>query len=188
MDDIGRRRLLGAAATTGTAGAAGLGAGSAGAQSGDATDRRGEETVTVVVGPDGEFVFEPARVWVDPGTTVEFVWESDNHNVVVEDSPAESDWLGTPNAPRETYDAGYEFGHTFDVEGTYEYYCDPHRGAGMVGTVLVGDDAGSGGGNEGLRPLLGMILLTFVAGAVGGYLLVNRGGDGDGDAAESSDS
>lgn len=184
MDEMGRRGLLRAA---GTGGAAAAGATvPAAAQSGDATDRRGEETVTVAVGPDGDFVFDPARVWVDPGTTVAFVWESDTHNVVVSDGPQESDWVGSPNAPRETHDAGYEYSHTFDVEGTYDYYCDPHRGAGMVGAVLVGDEAGSGGGREGLVPLVGMILLTFAASAVVGYLLVSRGSDGDGEEPADS--
>jgi len=26
---------------------------------------------------------------------------------------------------------------TFDTAGTYDYYCEPHRGAGMVGKVIV---------------------------------------------------
>ncbi len=177
MDDIRRRRLLGAAATTATASAAAT-ATPAGAQSGDATDRRGEATVTVTVGPDDEFVFEPARVWVDPGTTVAFVWDSPNHNVVVEDGPEASDWVGTPDAPRETYGPDYEYSHTFDVEGTYEYYCDPHRGAGMAGAVLVGDDAGGDDGGIGsVADLLGIAVLTFVASAVVAYLLVTRGDD-----------
>jgi plastocyanin len=48
------------------------------------------ETVTVAVGPGGALVYEPgtdAPLEVLPGTTVEFVWESDNHNIVVESQP-----------------------------------------------------------------------------------------------------
>lgn len=33
--------------------------------------------------------------------------------------------------PRETYT------HIFEVPGTYDYICEPHVGAGMVGTVVV---------------------------------------------------
>jgi len=28
-------------------------------------------------------------------------------------------------------------GETFTAAGTYEFYCEPHRGAGMVGKVIV---------------------------------------------------
>ena len=33
--------------------------------------------------------------------------------------------------------AGESFTHTVAKPGTYSYYCTPHRGAGMVGTVVV---------------------------------------------------
>lgn len=32
---------------------------------------------------------------------------------------------------------GATFTHTFDTPGTYEYYCEPHVGFGMTGTVTV---------------------------------------------------
>ncbi len=32
---------------------------------------------------------------------------------------------------------GGEFVHTFDVAGTYRYFCQPHETLGMVGTVTV---------------------------------------------------
>lgn len=35
--------------------------------------------------------------------------------------------------PRET------FSHTFDVPGSYDYICEPHVGAGMVGTIVVAE-------------------------------------------------
>jgi hypothetical protein len=35
-----------------------------------------------------------------------------------------------------------EFEHTFDVPGTYDYYCIPHRLMGMVGRIVVGEPAG----------------------------------------------
>jgi len=34
-------------------------------------------------------------------------------------------------------DAGETFTKKFDVAGTYSYYCEPHRGAGMVATLVV---------------------------------------------------
>ncbi|SDY18772.1 cupredoxin domain-containing protein [Halobellus clavatus] len=34
-------------------------------------------------------------------------------------------------------DSGETWSHTFEVPGTYEYFCIPHEQAGMVGTVVV---------------------------------------------------
>lgn len=91
---------------------------------------------TVTVGPDGSLVFDPERVAVDPGATVAWVWESSNHSVTPERQPSDADWRGTA---QETRPDGERHEHTFEIEGTYEYYCVPHRGAGMVGTLVVGD-------------------------------------------------
>ena len=33
--------------------------------------------------------------------------------------------------------SGGQFSHTFTTSGTYEYFCIPHEGSGMVGTVQV---------------------------------------------------
>ncbi|WP_227131282.1 plastocyanin/azurin family copper-binding protein [Halorubellus salinus] len=96
-----------------------------------------EVAVEVAVGPDGEFGFEPAEVDVDPGDTVRWTWQSDNHNVVPHDVPAESDWVGTTDG--EVYDSGFAYEHTFEVEGRYDYHCEPHRSVGMTGRVVVGD-------------------------------------------------
>ena len=32
---------------------------------------------------------------------------------------------------------GDTFTMKFDKAGTYEYYCEPHRGTGMIGTIVV---------------------------------------------------
>ena len=32
---------------------------------------------------------------------------------------------------------GESWEKTFDTAGTFDYYCEPHRGAGMVGKVIV---------------------------------------------------
>jgi plastocyanin len=123
---LSRRAFLTTAA--GTAAAAGA-AGTAAAQADGGT-------TTVTVGPGGSLVYEPGTdeaLQVTPGTTVEFVWESDNHNVVVENQPEGAGWAG--HEPIEN--TGFSFSTTFETLGTYEYYCDPHRTAGMVGTIEV---------------------------------------------------
>ncbi len=96
-------------------------------------------TVEVAVGPGGDFVFEPGTdelLAITPGTTVDFLWESNTHNIVVESQPADADWAGYEDIENE----GFEYSHTFDTRGTYEYYCNPHRGAGMVASLVVTDD------------------------------------------------
>ncbi len=110
-------------------------------ENGEAEEGGGTETVTV--GPGGENVFEPESLSIQPGTTVQFVWDSDNHNVNPTEQPDDADWEG--HEPIE--DAGFEFESTFDVEGEYEYVCDPHVGVGMIGEISVSADAEATAGN-----------------------------------------
>ena len=123
--DLSRRAFLTTAA--GTAAAAGA-VGSATAQEGG--------TEEVIVGPDGSLVYSPGTdepLQILPGTTVTFTWESDNHNIVVDSQPDDAGWEG-----HETIEnTGFSYEHTFETLGTYEYYCQPHQSAGMVGTVEV---------------------------------------------------
>jgi plastocyanin len=106
-------------------------------------------TEEVVVGPGGDFVYEPADLTIANGTTVNFVWDSDNHNIVVESQPEGAGWEGTPGSDTKTYDTGYEYSHTFTTNGEYAYYCQPHVGAGMEATITVQDSVGGGGGGGG---------------------------------------
>jgi len=91
---------------------------------------------TVVVGPDGDLVFDPAELDVGVGTTVRWRWDSGGHTVTVESKPDGTDWTATG---QQTHSSGYTHTHTFQVAGTYEYVCLPHESAGMVGSVVVGD-------------------------------------------------
>ncbi|MFB6220462.1 MAG: plastocyanin/azurin family copper-binding protein [Halolamina sp.] len=135
-DALSRRAFLRA----GTASAAAAGtAGTAAAQEGTetGTESGGGPTETVAVGPGGSLVFEPEDLTIEAGTTVNWVWESNNHNIVVDSQPEGANWEGTPGDASTTYDTGYEYSHTFETLGTYEYACEPHRSAGMVGSVEV---------------------------------------------------
>ncbi|MFC7226254.1 plastocyanin/azurin family copper-binding protein [Salinirubellus salinus] len=105
----------------------------------------------VIVGPGGSLVFEPAELYVKPGTTVNFVWESDLHNIVVESQPEGANWEGTEGGAADTYDTGHEYSFTFETTGTYEYYCAPHRSSGMVGTVIVNESGEAPGGGGGAK-------------------------------------
>lgn len=106
-------------------------------------------TETVAVGPGGNYVFDPETIYVQPGTTVNWVWESDFHNIVVDSQPEGADWGGTPGGPNDTYDTGYEYSFQFTETGTYEYACEPHRGQGMVGSVVVNETGEAPSGGEG---------------------------------------
>ncbi len=92
---------------------------------------------TVAVGPEFQLRFAPETFEVAAGGTVRWVWESGGHNVVAASTPEGSDWSGTPDAPDRTFDGGYTYEYTFEVAGSYEYYCNPHRGNGMTGSFTV---------------------------------------------------
>ena len=126
-----RRRLLQFTAAGSVVGLAGC----ADSQSGPATDEDAESE-TVIVGPEGDFAFTPGTdkpLRIAPGTTVQFVWESDTHNIFVDSQPAGANWQG--HGAIENTDFTYEY--TFEVEGTYHYWCEPHKGLGMIADIVV---------------------------------------------------
>lgn len=91
-----------------------------------------DDVVTVTVGPDGMNTFAPEVTEIEPGTTVEFEWQSDGHTVVPLFQPEASDWEGVPEAQ----DEEYVHEHTFEEEGVYEFLCDQHDDE-MFGVIIV---------------------------------------------------
>jgi plastocyanin len=82
---------------------------------------------------------QPNKITVAKGETVEFVNnKAFPHNVVFDednvpagvnaDAISHEDYLNGP---------GEKVTNTFDTPGTYGYYCEPHQGAGMQGTIIV---------------------------------------------------
>ncbi|SDZ97596.1 halocyanin domain-containing protein [Haloplanus vescus] len=111
-------------------------------------DRTGEDAITVDVGAEGNggsYAFSPTAVRVDPGTTITFEWVSDTHNVLIEDQPSDADWGGVESIEN----SGFSHEHTFETEGVYKYYCQPHLALGMKGAVVVGGSGGTAGGGGG---------------------------------------
>jgi plastocyanin len=106
------------------------------------------QTETVIAGPGGDLVFSPASLEIQPGTQVVWEWESDTHNIVPDGQPDGANWSG--HTPIEN--TGFSYSYTFTVEGEYAYYCEPHRSAGMEGTITVSEDAGGSGGGGGYEP------------------------------------
>ena len=102
-------------------------------------DARGEDSVAVNVGAGSNgYAFDPATVWVDPGTTIVWEWtgEGGGHNVKNNDGPAGLDSGG----PEEGDSVTYEYEVTEDDAGITTYKCSPHEGQGMKGGVAVGED------------------------------------------------
>ena len=148
----------------------------------DATGQ-GEVTVEVGAGSTG-LAFGPAAVHVDAGATVVWEWtgEGGAHNVVAEDADFES---GSPVGQ-----AGTTYEYTFEEDGIYNYYCQPHKGSGMLGSIVVGTDyptasSDSGGGGGGGGPsfpdsaLSIGVATSFVMSATLGlaYFFMKYGGD-----------
>ena len=74
---------------------------------------------------------EFARVAV--GETITWLPASKGHNV---------EWIAGPDGaelPKKSKN-GKEVSMTFEVPGIYYYWCTPHKGMGMIGLVVVGDD------------------------------------------------
>lgn len=94
-----------------------------------------EPDQTVTVGPGGSLRFDPETFSVSTGDTVLWVWDSPGHNVSPESQPSGADWPGDDET---TYDSGHTHAYTFDVGGTYQYHCDPHRSVGMTASFTVG--------------------------------------------------
>lgn len=170
---VSRRAVLRGAA--GGAGAVGL-TGTASAQESGGT--------TVAVGPGGDTVFEPETVYVTPGTTVTWEWESDFHNIVVQEQPSEANWEGTAGGKGTTYNTGHTYDFTFETMGTYDYVCWPHRNQGMFGAVVVNEsgEAPAGGGGEPTLPesarTLGVASTGALVSVLGlAYFFMKYGGD-----------
>lgn len=124
-----------------TSGGNETGSGSGGGSSG------GGGTKTVEVGPNGDFVYTPGTsepLYVSPGTTVEFVWKSNNHNIVVSSQPEGASWPGHEAIEN----SGFTYSYTFETKGTYEYFCQPHKDLGMTATIIV-NESGSAPAPEG---------------------------------------
>lgn len=113
------------------------------ANSGNSTDESPTESTmnkpntTVNVGPEGNLTFKPEHLEIRPGSTVRWVWKSDDHNIVVDKQPENADWNGSPGSQSDLHDSGFSFTHTFDTLGTFQYYCQPHQSAGMTAEIVV---------------------------------------------------
>tara|TARA_B100000902_G_scaffold271219_1_gene257140 strand:- start:1352 stop:1675 length:324 start_codon:yes stop_codon:yes gene_type:complete len=87
--------------------------------------------VDVTMGSNGNLVFEPNDISISAGETVHFVnGMLPPHNIIVE---------GRADLSRESlmFNPGESQDILFADAGDYDFFCGPHQGAGMIGTIHV---------------------------------------------------
>jgi len=101
------------------------------------------ETKEVKMGSDsGELVFVPIKTSICQGDSVKWINNNvtyDSHIVTFneEDIPAGVNYYNISMSYDNHLEEGESFVMKFDVAGRYEYYCEPHRAAGMDGRLVV---------------------------------------------------
>ncbi len=97
---------------------------------------------TIKMGSDkGMLVFEPKKLTVKVGDTVKFVNNKvPPHNVVFDSKKSADKTLAVKATHKKMMMSP---GQSFEVSfadaapGEYPFYCQPHRGAGMKGSIIV---------------------------------------------------
>ena len=80
-----------------------------------------------------KMIYSEELARVDVGETVTWIPTSKGHNVEMIAGP---DGVTLPKKSKN----GKEVSMTFETPGIYYYWCTPHKGMGMIGLVVVGDD------------------------------------------------
>ncbi|WP_160135207.1 plastocyanin/azurin family copper-binding protein [Halococcus salsus] len=113
----------------------------------------GGTTHTVGMYTEGsDYYFDPVGLYVEPGDTVEWTIESGQHSTASysQGNPQASNTLIPEGA--KSWDSGVissgSFSYTFQTEGTYDYYCTPHKSLGMVARIVCGSPGGPAEGTE----------------------------------------
>ena len=78
-------------------------------------------------------VFEPKNITINVGDTVKWVNEEGYHNV----NGTTKTYPKNPESFGNKVGSGWTYKFTFTKPGIYNYQCDPHLSADMVGTVKV---------------------------------------------------
>jgi len=107
--------------------------------------------VRAIMSSDGARVyFDPVLLRIAPGDTVRWIQVSGYHSVAAYHPTNGDRELRIPDGAQ-PWDSGVLLGefpargstfeHTFTVPGVYDYFCQPHEAAGMVGRIVVGAGA-----------------------------------------------
>ena len=89
-------------------------------------------TYEVQMGSDsGMLQFVPSELTIKTGDTVKWINNKmAPHNAVFEVE-------GVKSHKQLVFSPGESYETTFNEVGDFNYYCEPHRGAGMVGKIIV---------------------------------------------------
>jgi plastocyanin len=109
----------------------------------DPTVAQSDGEPAAVVGMTNTMTYTPDTVRVAVGQTVR--WENSSavmHTVMADPEEAFKDKSVELPDGASTFNSGNldpkaTFEHTFEVAGTYRYFCVPHEAVGMTGTVIV---------------------------------------------------
>lgn len=98
---------------------------------------------------DGSWVgFDPVGLFIEPGRTVRWVCKANYHTATAYHPANGNRSLRIPRAANpwasDVLAPGQGFEVTLTVPGVYDYCCDPHEAAGMVGRLIVGEATGPG--------------------------------------------
>lgn len=109
--------------------------------------------MVTTTGDETNYYFDPIGLLVTPGSTITFKNTKGSHS-----STAYKEGTGSASVTRipdqaDAWDSGTlsesgaTFEHTFEAEGTYDYFCLPHKSLGMVGRIVVGSPGGPAAGS-----------------------------------------
>jgi plastocyanin len=103
----------------------------AGAANADATVKMGSDS--------GQLVFVPDEVTIKAGESVTWVGNVGMPHNVVFDEENIPDGTDAEKLSHEDQvnEEGGKYSTKFEKPGSYQYYCEPHRGAGMNAVVVV---------------------------------------------------
>lgn len=125
----------------------------AGAPAGPTAGAASETTVEIVMraSPRGERVwFSPQGLAIAPGTRIRFVnHDAGNSHTATAYHPQVNERPRRIPTRAEPWDSGYllpeqGFEVVLTAPGVYDYYCQPHEMAGMVGRIVVGQPTDPG--------------------------------------------
>ncbi|MFQ5795197.1 MAG: plastocyanin/azurin family copper-binding protein [Candidatus Bipolaricaulia bacterium] len=111
---------------------------------------QGRVDVLMLTTNGNHYIFVPTGLWIEPGTVVRWILESDVHSTTAYHPDNFGKELRIPERAKPwnsgvLTQVGATFEHRFVVEGIYDYYCIPHEFLGMVGRIIVGEPKGGPG-------------------------------------------
>lgn len=138
--------------TTAASGTSASTTGTSGGKNASATGSSGGAKSVGMYTEGGSYYFDPIGLFVEKGTTVTFKGVSGSHSATAYKKGIASAEVTRIPKGAEGWDSGIipegeSYDHTFKTEGTYDYFCIPHKSLGMVGRIVVGSPGGPAEGS-----------------------------------------